>query len=87
MHPRLKAMGYEEVAFIPDPEAGLKEGEEPPPLPTIEEADPDILKYRPYPEHQSLKLHPAMREAAAKYPGTFVAEFVASFDRLQAPRD
>jgi hypothetical protein len=77
MHPSLKEMGYEPFAFIPDPDAGLKEGEEPPPppMPTVEEADPDLLKYGPYREDE-LKIHvtPEWREAATRDP--FIAEWV-----------
>jgi hypothetical protein len=84
MHPWLKPMGFEEVAYIPDPEAGLKEGEEPPPLPAVEESDPDLLKYRPWPVHEILELHPAIPEAAPKDP--LIAAFVDPYDRLHAPR-
>jgi hypothetical protein len=80
-------MGYEPFAFIPDPEAGLKEGEEPPPPPTVEEADPDLLKYRGLYRQEDLRIHvtPEWREAATRDP--FTAAWVSSWDWLARPSD
>ncbi|KAG5295505.1 no significant blast hit, conidia-enriched transcript [Histoplasma capsulatum G186AR] len=85
MHPWLKAMGYEEVDFIVDPEAGLKEGEEPPPLGTVEEEDPDLLNYGPWPETDS-HIDPATRDAIEASKNPFFISWLRGWDRMHAPR-
>ncbi|OJD10336.1 hypothetical protein ACJ73_09838, partial [Blastomyces percursus] len=85
MHPWLKAMGYEEVAFVPDPEAGLKEGEEPPRLWTVEEEDPDVLNYGPWPE-TAIQIDLATRDATAASRNPFFISWLRGWDRMHAPR-
>ncbi|KAK2732833.1 hypothetical protein FQN55_003902 [Onygenales sp. PD_40] len=88
MHPLLKAMGYETLAFIPDPEHGLKEGEEPPPpFGTVEEEDPDLLNYGPWPPESVPEIDPEFRKMAKENPSPWYRAWLAGWDRMHAPRD
>ncbi|PGG98833.1 hypothetical protein GX51_06568 [Blastomyces parvus] len=72
-------MGYEEVAFIPDSEDDLKEGEEPPPLGTLEEEDPEVLNYRPWPE-TDIQISPATQDAIAASRNPFFISWLRGGD-------
>ena len=84
MDPWLRAMGFERVAFIPDREAGLKEGEKPLDLKKIEDEAPNVMDYSPWAD-VDLNLNPGLRVAAKKDP--FIAAYMKSWDRMHALRD
>lgn len=78
-------MGYEGGLFIPGPEIGLKEGEEPPPIVIDDDADPDGPQYdrRPWPD-LGLRIDPKFRELAKDDP--FLNAWVKGWDRMHRPK-